>query len=401
MPRTEWWAQMKLVIVTPEYPNIRNVVSGLFIEEQVRGLLSAGHDVAVIHFRRCTRMELVTRMPFAVVCEETAEGAALLECAYPWPSWGWARPLERRAARLAVLAAANKLQDLNERVIFAQWLMPGAEACAPLARKHDLPFCAIARGSDLHSAVSASRRRRLGCTLNEVPTLLGNGEWARNQLSEMGFGQHAARLKVARNIRRLPEPRVRECTHPTDGKLVAISALEEKKGLDVLLQALAMLTTPWSLEVIGDGSRRRELEAQRARLALKDRVAFRGRLPHSEALDALRSADLFVLPSRREGVPNALIEAMAIGVPAVATEVGGVTELLRDRVTGRLVPPDNPHALAAAIDECLRHPNRARQWAEAGMALVRAMYDPEVNVATLCDHLAYASRVKSRCKRHW
>lgn len=133
------------------------------------------------------------------------------------------------------------------------------------------------------------------------------------------------------------------------------------KGLDVLLDALARTARPHTLAVAGDGQLRAGLEAQAARLGLGDRVRFLGALPPGAPVyDFLRTRAAFIQPSRTEGLPRSLLEAMAVGLPALATAVGGVPELLD---ADELVPVEDAGALAAAIDRLAADPARRRRLA--------------------------------------
>jgi phosphatidylinositol alpha-1,6-mannosyltransferase len=133
------------------------------------------------------------------------------------------------------------------------------------------------------------------------------------------------------------------------------------KGLDVLLDALARTARPHTLEVVGDGQLRAGLEAQAARLGLGARVRFLGALPPGEAVYRfLRTRAAFVQPSRTEGLPRSLLEAMAVGLPALATAVGGVPELLD---ADELVRVEDAGALAQAIDRLAADPARRRRLA--------------------------------------
>ena len=129
-----------------------------------------------------------------------------------------------------------------------------------------------------------------------------------------------------------------------------VGRLEPVKGHDVLIRALGRLPADVCLAVIGDGSRREELARLVEQLGLSDRVRFAG---HRDDVARLYPAfDVFCLPSRREGVPLAVIEAQASGVPVVATEVGSVRDALCPE-TARLVPSEDPAALAQALDVAL------------------------------------------------
>jgi glycosyltransferase involved in cell wall biosynthesis len=144
--------------------------------------------------------------------------------------------------------------------------------------------------------------------------------------------------------------------------------LTAQKGIDVLLTALASLSGTDALRphlvLVGDGPLRSDLDGQARRLDLTPRVHFLGF--RSDIPDLLAAADLFVLPSRWEGCPMVLLEAMAAGVPVVATRVGGVPEIVDHDRSGLLVPPEDPEALAAAIETILSSPDRAQEIAAAG-----------------------------------
>jgi glycosyltransferase involved in cell wall biosynthesis len=124
------------------------------------------------------------------------------------------------------------------------------------------------------------------------------------------------------------------------------------KGLDVLLRAFAELSRPpLTLELIGDGPETPGLRRLADELGMGDRVRFSGRASPPEIAEALRAADVFVLSSHSENMPLALLEALCCGLPAAATDVGGVAEALGD--DGSLAPPGDAPALARAIEAVL------------------------------------------------
>jgi glycosyltransferase involved in cell wall biosynthesis len=126
------------------------------------------------------------------------------------------------------------------------------------------------------------------------------------------------------------------------------------------------------LLIVGQGGLREELEADAARLGIAARVRFLG---HREDVhDLLSIYDIFVLPSLSEGMPLALLEAMAAGLPAVASQVGGVTEVLEDRKTGFLVPPGDSRALADAIMTLLGNPPLANELAAAARQMAATRF---------------------------
>lgn len=147
------------------------------------------------------------------------------------------------------------------------------------------------------------------------------------------------------------------------GALVgSVGCLAPRKDYGTLLEALALLAgrgRAFQVVLVGDGPERAALESRAAALGLGARVRFLGEREDVERL--LRAMDVFVLSSREEGIPNALLEAMAAARPVVATAVGGTPEVVRDGETGWLVPPGSPAALADALEQALAHPDEARR----------------------------------------
>jgi colanic acid/amylovoran biosynthesis glycosyltransferase len=167
-------------------------------------------------------------------------------------------------------------------------------------------------------------------------------------------------------------------------RALCVASLQEYKGHRVLLEALAgggPVLERVELDLVGEGPLRRSLELLAARLGIAGRVRFAGALPEPEVTAMLAAADLFVLPSivardgQMEGLPVALMEALACGVPVVATRLSGVPELVADGLTGILATPGDPAALATALRRVLEDPVAARARAAAGRRVVEARFD--------------------------
>jgi glycosyltransferase involved in cell wall biosynthesis len=157
--------------------------------------------------------------------------------------------------------------------------------------------------------------------------------------------------------------------------LGTVARLTPQKGLEVLLQALPAVRSRFPdllWVVLGEGELRPELESLARRLGLEDHVRFCGQRRDVPA--ALLGLDLFVLPSLFEGLPLALLEAMASGTPVVATRVAGSSEVIEDGVNGRLVPPADAPALAEAIVGLLDDKEFAQRLARRGQDTVRQRY---------------------------
>jgi glycosyltransferase involved in cell wall biosynthesis len=161
---------------------------------------------------------------------------------------------------------------------------------------------------------------------------------------------------------------------PADAEIVGtVASLAPHKNHALLLEAVPRVVAarPRAQFVwLGEGECRPALERRRAELGLESRVHLAGFRSDARAL--LRQFDLFVLPSYLEGLCTSLLDAQALGVPIVATAVGGVPEVVRDRATGRLVAALEPGALAEAITEALADPAARAGWAAAAREAVRA-----------------------------
>ncbi|MEH1848303.1 MAG: glycosyltransferase family 4 protein [Nostoc sp.] len=145
--------------------------------------------------------------------------------------------------------------------------------------------------------------------------------------------------------------------------IITVASMDHPcKAVDVLIDAVALcLQKGLNLEliIVGDGKYRPELEAQALKLGIPDRIFFRGQLPGGKAvLEQLDKADIFVLPSRQESLPRAVIEAMARALPCIGSDVGGIPELLSPE---DLVQPGNIIELANKIQEVVKSPNRRQQ----------------------------------------
>ncbi len=172
---------------------------------------------------------------------------------------------------------------------------------------------------------------------------------------------------------------------PGDGPLiVAVGELIPRKGYDVLLEALVRLRRTGHpktcLAIVGDGAARGELEGMAARLGLAGAVRMTGHLGREDLRRLLHRAGVFAMASRQEGMPLALLEAMAAGLPVVATRVGAIPEVVTP-ACGRLVPVDDPAALAAALAAVLSAPDEARAMARACRERARAFSERAMGAA--------------------
>ncbi len=182
------------------------------------------------------------------------------------------------------------------------------------------------------------------------------------------------------------QPIARNGKQPTEVVVGAVARLSPEKGLDLLLRSGARLIergTPLRIVLAGDGPSRTSLTRLAERLGIGERVEFRGEVPHERVPAVLADLDLFVMPSRAEGFGVAALEAQAMELPVVASNVHGIPDVVEDGRTGLLVPPGDVEQLAEAIGRLAGDASLRASMGQAGRAFVQERYRWEENTAQM------------------
>jgi glycosyltransferase involved in cell wall biosynthesis len=182
--------------------------------------------------------------------------------------------------------------------------------------------------------------------------------------------------------------------------ILSVGRAVAKKGYDDVLESLALLPADleWRFVHIGGGALAGALRLQAKRLGLSHRIEWRGALAQPAVLAAYRDADLFVLACKvakdgdRDGLPNVLIEAQTQRLACVSTDVSAIPELIEQDVTGLLVPPGNPIALAKALERLIRDPEKRTWLGAAGERRVRSRFSMEAGIGLLARRFGLASQ---------
>jgi glycosyltransferase involved in cell wall biosynthesis len=224
-----------------------------------------------------------------------------------------------------------------------------------------VPFC---------EGLSPRLRRRLVRELARASRIVVIGEYWRRYLADR-LDVPEARIIVIPNAVPLPPP---ASERGTDGpvRIVALGLIGARKGTPELVAALGGATLralEWRAVIAGNGAIA-EAQAQAAGLGLAQRIEFPGWVDRAAVARLLGAADIFVLPSHNEGLPIAILEAMAAGVAVVATPVGAIPELVLPGETGLLVPPGDTDALAGALASLVRDGDLRRRLGRAGRARI-------------------------------
>jgi glycosyltransferase involved in cell wall biosynthesis len=244
--------------------------------------------------------------------------------------------------------------------IYAHWVLNYPRPRRLLAFRY-IPTVDSFSGKPVTRVKSAGIYQKADCVVSNSQAALDHAQAA---------GVNIRRSEVVNNI--IPAyKRARPGETVTVPRIVAAGALIPVKAYDVLLEALADLASAgyqFELVLAGHGSERSRLEELTGRFGLYEKVKFLGGVDDVPSLFA--TAHLLVHPSRSEGLSNTILEAMAEGLPVVATSVGGTPELITHEKNGLLVPPDQPLMLAKSIRQLLDDPKMREEIGSAGYELV-------------------------------
>lgn len=169
-------------------------------------------------------------------------------------------------------------------------------------------------------------------------------------------------------------PRAQYGLGQEDVVLVTASRLALKNGVDDLIRSLTKLPASTKLLIAGDGEDKDKLRVLTEQKGLNERVVFLGTVAHADLPDVLRAGDIFVRASLSEGLGNAFLEAMAVGLPIIGTPVGGIPDFLVDGETGVFCKPRDPDSIAAAVQRIQSEPGLRERLIRNGETLVREKY---------------------------
>jgi colanic acid/amylovoran biosynthesis glycosyltransferase len=294
-----------------------------------------------------------------------------------------------RALATVPMAAwfARRMVELGTEHIHAHWATHPTLAAYVAHRLTGLPYSFTAHAHDIYV-----ERPMLAEKLRAADFVVTISEYNRRLLADL-YGELAAKVQVIHCgvDSAVFQPRQKAAAGETP-LLLCVASLEDYKGHAYLIKACARLRDSgrrFRCLLVGDGELRPAIEARIARLGLQDVVVLLGRQPRERVSELLAEADVLVLPSvttesgKQEGIPVALMEALACEVPVVATAISGIPELVIDGATGLLVPQRDAAALAGALARLCDNPEFGRRLAANGRALVLQEFDLIENTARL------------------
>lgn len=344
---------MRVLFLTASYPTAEDPLLGIYVKEHARAA-AAQADIAVVHLDRAATHRLR-------VSQTEGEEFPTWRVRYPRTP----EPLSYLANVVGALLAYRRVRrsGFEPDLIHAHFFLAGVPAVL-LGRLLRKPVVVTEHWSvfltDDPATLGPIVRRAARLAFEHAALVLPVSDALRRGIEAAGV---SARFRVIPNV--VDEQLFYPGPTPRSGgrqsaRLLAVSALYEAKGYEYLLQAVAILAASrrdFQLEIVGGGELRETLETLSRKLGVDDLVSFRGVRPKEEVAELMRTADLFVLTSRYDNNPCAVLEALCSGLPVVATAVGGVPELVHNG-SGLLARPHDPESVAARIAEALDDPGR-------------------------------------------
>jgi glycosyltransferase involved in cell wall biosynthesis len=400
----------KILIVLKGYPRL----SETFIAQELLGLERAGFDLTLISMRKPTdkkRHPVHDQIKARVVYLPEylyQEPLRVLRALFAGVSKPGFNPLLKQFwADLRRDLTPNRFRRFGQALVLAhewpdggEWLHAHfihtpASVTAYASIMTGVPWTCSAHAKDIWTSPDWELSEKLGAARWTVTCTHSGFDHMRSLTAakdRVHLSYHG--LDLAR-FNHVDEPHSnRDGSQPADPvRIVSVGRAVEKKGYDVLLQALALLPTElnWRFEHIGGGDGLAKLKAQAERLGLADRIAWRGALAQEEVLAHYRQADIFALACRvaadgdRDGLPNVLVEASSQRLVCISTNVSGVPELLTDGENGLIVPPENPQALALALERAIREPAIRHLLGDAAERRVRDHFDYHSSIRQLTE----------------
>lgn len=287
---------------------------------------------------------------------------------------------------------ARRMESEGIQHMHAHFCNHPAAAAFIIHRITGIPYSVTAHGSDLHVD-----RHMLREKVREAAFFAPISEYNREMILREAGEEHRPKVIVLHcgvdtSVFRAEDrpPRTGPAT------LICIGTLHEVKGQLYLVEACRILRdagVPLHCLLVGDGPDRAMLEGRIRKAGLEDTITLVGRRNRREIARLLQSADALIAPSvqardgRREGIPVVLMEAMASGLPVVASRISGIPELVEHGVTGLLVAPRDAEALADAVRQLVENPELARRMGQAGRLKIEREFDLTTNAGFLAERI--------------
>ncbi|CAH0496541.1 glycosyltransferase [Novosphingobium sp. CECT 9465] len=382
----------RLLSISTLYPAPGRTGFGRFVARQMEALAARGDwDVTVVNPIGLPPLPLKRYAALRAIPAAERQGAITVHHPRFILLPGLSGPINPMLIARAVLPLARRLHAENPfDLVDAQFFYPDGPAAAKIARELGLPFAIKARGSDIHLwGDRESARRQMLDAAKQASALLSVSRALARDMAAMGMLEEHIHVHYTGLDRERFRPLERQAARQlvsaipalqvwsTGPLLLCVGALVPIKGQAIAIRALTHLPEDVRLAIAGTGGDESALKAMTRQLGLESRVQFLGAVEHDLLPQLLCAADAMVLPSEREGLANAWIEAIACGTPVIIPDIGGAREVVQDASAGRIVDR-TPEAIADAVMDLLENPP-----AQTDVATNAERFSWAANAATL------------------
>jgi len=384
--------KIKVLVLSCLYPSVANPTAGIFIHQQVKQLQKEGYKIIVISPQ--------PHSPRILWCNPRYQSYGLIpqsdlvdEVPVIYPRYfrlpgRWFHEIACHTLFHGIRDCVDSvMKDFQPHLLHAYEATPTGNAGLLLRNEYQLPLVCSCIGSDLnvypyYNSLSMKLTQKI---ISEADCLTVVSQALKLKAESIGKPRHEIKVvHTGCNLNKFTYSegscdRIRASLGISlaDQVLLFVGNIIISKGIFELIDAFAQLISKYPdihLVFVGNGNKHLALMKRASHLKLNDKVHIVGRKPHSEIPHFLSAADILVLPSHREGLPNVVLEGMACQRPIVATLVGGIPEAVEDKVSGFLIPPKNVASLAKAISELLEDRNGREKMGKRGRQIIEQRF---------------------------
>lgn len=355
---------MNLLVMSHMFPNKSAPYYGIFVYEQIKSLLKSGMAVQVVSPVPYSPSVLWFRSKWkdygTIPFKETLDLVTVFHPRYlAFPK----RIMFEKSGWLYYLGMKKVLNDILEKnaldLVHAHTVLPDGQAAMYIRRQYGIPYVVTIHGDDLYNTINQSYKRKSAIedVLNESSKIIIVGSSLRKIILSNFHKIQAKNILVINNgvdINKFNSP-ARSYPNRNKFKILSVGSLIERKGHTLVLEVLGELSGKLSVEymIVGDGQERARLEQSVKEKGLSKIVKFHGSKAPNEIPKFMKDSDLFVLPSWDEGFGVVYLEAMASGLPIIASKEQGIEDVIRNGENGFLVKPGDSDNLLEICEKVI------------------------------------------------
>ncbi len=374
---------MKILIITDMYPHPAHQLSGIFIYRLVERLRHLGNEFRIIY--------TVPRPPFPLLYfgkwkhqermfpkEYSQNGIKVSFPRYPY-SYKLLPPSYYGHALYYGAGTISKriIREFQPDIIWCQSALPNGWMAMKLSNLFNIPYVIVVHGADMNATVHLhGAKKRIAEVYRQAGKVIAVSGHLKRKINSY-FKNVACRtiyqgydpllIEKAAKFKKSKKNQTEKIT------VVSICKLIKSKGVEYNILALKRLAGRYpnlKYKIIGDGEDRSRLEKMASDLNLRDRIEFTGRMKSEDAYEEIARADIYSMPSYKEGLGIVYLESMAIGAPVIGCEGVGICDLVNNGINGFLAPPKNVEALAEIWEKLILNPDLRQKIGHAGQLTV-------------------------------